>query len=254
MLTCTCVDPKAASTNARLWTTWPCPHSCYLPPFFHLVVENIDRPATPRLWVDQEQYRLLSSCCWVKVCFQLLRSVFGAHCWRRQCAAWGDAQGVVARGARDVVGPQQGGDCLMPHRHSFGITHLEKCTLMTLSFLLSYLQNHRPPCHPRLCEGIFLTWVPEHTQAVQAVGVRGPAWVGIGRISMFIVHVIGTIAYERIWIILNLYKWIWGKKGWSAWKIRRSHLDFSARTPITSLSFKSSSEAPLGIWVIMITP
>ena len=52
--------------------------SCFK--FSHLAVENIERPATPGFWVDQKQYRLLSTCFRIKVRFQLLLpSIFRTH-------------------------------------------------------------------------------------------------------------------------------------------------------------------------------
>ena len=113
------VDPKQARYDlTSLWKIMNkilnmTPSSIQLSRFHfsHLAVENIERPATPGFWVDQKQYRLLSTCFWIKVRFQLLLpSVFGTHRW------WG----------RGAGGSQQGGDCLEPRCHSFWIDHLEK--------------------------------------------------------------------------------------------------------------------------------
>ena len=62
----------------------------------YLTIEDIQSPAAPGFWVDEEQNRFLAACFSVKVSLQLLR-VFGAH-----FCDWGGS-------------PQQGGDRLMPH-------------------------------------------------------------------------------------------------------------------------------------------
>ena len=44
----------------------------------YLTIEDIQSPAAPGFWVDEEQNRFLAACFSVKVSLQLLR-VFGAH-------------------------------------------------------------------------------------------------------------------------------------------------------------------------------